>query len=264
MPKALVNGIQIHYETCGQGEPLLLISGLNCDSRLWSFVQGDLKDHFKVIYFDNRGTGQSDCPDIPYTIQTMAEDAIALLDVLKIPQAYVLGHSMGGTIAQMMAHLYPQRVKKLIIANSLIKVHPLYSLLGAIFVQMRKWGLVPPNLMEKVMPLLFSKQFRRSNKDAVKEIIRNFLLNTRSNGRICFNRQFRALWAFNSSAWLKEIKTPTLVIAADEDILCPRDSQKIAKAIPGAKLYTFRNAGHIPLIEKPEEFNRQIIQFLQE
>jgi len=95
MPKIQVNKIDLFYDIQGTGEPLLLIAGFNSDSSSWSAMMPALVKHYQTIRLDNRGVGQSSAPDSPYSIKQMAADAAALLDYLGIPQAHVVGHSMG-------------------------------------------------------------------------------------------------------------------------------------------------------------------------
>jgi pimeloyl-ACP methyl ester carboxylesterase len=104
MPKLKVADINIHYDEYGRGEPLLMIMGLGASSAAWEpdLVQ-ELAKSFRTITFDNRGTGQSDKPDKPYSIEMFANDAAAVLDGLKIPRAHIFGVSMGGMISQELA-----------------------------------------------------------------------------------------------------------------------------------------------------------------
>ena len=100
MPKVKVNAINIYYEIYGTGSPLLMILGLGANITWWGkyFIKG-LADHFKVVVFDNRGTGQSNNPKSQYTVRTLADDAYGLLKALNIENTFVFGHSMGGGIA---------------------------------------------------------------------------------------------------------------------------------------------------------------------
>ena len=104
MPK--VNDIEMYYEVHGEGTPLVLIQGYGGSSTDWipEIIQG-FEDEFKVIIFDNRGTGQSDKPDVEYSIKMMADDVTCLMESIGIQRAHVLGLSMGGVIAQEMANL---------------------------------------------------------------------------------------------------------------------------------------------------------------
>ena len=103
MAKANVNGVNIGYDVCGKGESLVLIQGLGGPRSGWIFQTRAFSKYYRVITLDNRGVGKSDKPSQPYTVRTMADDTIALLDYLGVDKAHVLGVSLGGTIAQEMA-----------------------------------------------------------------------------------------------------------------------------------------------------------------
>ncbi len=110
------NGARLYYEVYGQGEPLLLIMGLGANHLAWSAQVPVYAREFKVIVFDNRGTGQSNFPQgVDCTIPLMADDAAALLDFLGVDSAHVYGVSMGGMIAQEMALRHPEKVRSLIL-----------------------------------------------------------------------------------------------------------------------------------------------------
>lgn len=116
MPKILANGITIDYEITGTGPPLVLIAGLGYPKWMWHKMLPGLAAHFRVITFDNRGVGKSDKPAGPYTAQLLAADTVGLLDALGIEKAHVMGHSMGGFIAQALVLDTPDRVDKLILS----------------------------------------------------------------------------------------------------------------------------------------------------
>lgn len=118
MPKTKSNGIEIYYEIAGEGEPLVLISGLGYPLWQWHKMVPYLSQAFKVITFDNRGVGQTDKPAGPYTASMLAADTVGLLDALGIEKAILMGHSMGGFIAQAFALSYPARVNKLVLAST--------------------------------------------------------------------------------------------------------------------------------------------------
>src|SRR3990167_9486363 len=116
MPKITANNISMHYEQHGTGDDLVLIGGLTSDHQVWKSALRILSQYFRVLIFDNRGAGQTDTPDLPYTTELMAKDTLALMTALNIPRAHIVGHSLGGCIAQQMALIAPDKVKKLVIA----------------------------------------------------------------------------------------------------------------------------------------------------
>ena len=118
MPIVKANGININYSVTGQGEPLVMIMGLNAPQSGWNDQIPLFKKYFQVITFDNRGAGKSDKPQGPYSIRIMADDAAALMDCLGIKKAHIMGMSMGGMIAQEVAINYPERMMKLVLAST--------------------------------------------------------------------------------------------------------------------------------------------------
>lgn len=118
MPKILANNINIHYEIVGTGDWLILIGGLGTDTGIFRLSVPILAQHFKVLTFDNRGSGQTDKPRTPYSIALMAQDLAALMENLQITQAHILGLSMGGRIAMQFAKDFPEKVNRLIIADA--------------------------------------------------------------------------------------------------------------------------------------------------
>ena len=118
MPKATVNGVRIHYNVEGSGEPLFLIMGFSGSRMAWFFQRRAFRKDLQVVTFDNRGVGHSDKPPGPYSMRMMADDVVGLMDHLDIEKAHVLGVSMGGMIAQEIAISHPGRVRKLVLAST--------------------------------------------------------------------------------------------------------------------------------------------------
>jgi pimeloyl-ACP methyl ester carboxylesterase len=114
MPTIVANGNNLYYEVHGHGPLLVLIPGLGYNGWMWHKMIPGLAEKFQVISIDNRGSGLSDKPPGPYTAQMLAADVIGLLDAFDVRQAHIVGHSMGGFIAQAIAVDYPERVDKLI------------------------------------------------------------------------------------------------------------------------------------------------------
>jgi 3-oxoadipate enol-lactonase len=110
MPTIRVKDIEMYYESHGKGTSLIHIGGLAGDARAWTRQIEHLSKHYQVICFDNRGTGRTSCPDMPYSTKLFAEDTVGLMDALGIDRAHSYGISMGGCIAQEIAINYPKRV----------------------------------------------------------------------------------------------------------------------------------------------------------
>ncbi|MEX0998454.1 MAG: alpha/beta fold hydrolase, partial [Thermodesulfobacteriota bacterium] len=118
MPYAQVNGVKLYYEVHGEGDPVILICGLGSQLQSWATQVPIYSKHFKVIVFDNRGSGKSDKPEEKYLTSDMADDTAALMEELGIESAHIVGKSMGGMIAQWLAIKYPKKVQKLVLGCS--------------------------------------------------------------------------------------------------------------------------------------------------
>jgi pimeloyl-ACP methyl ester carboxylesterase len=120
MPFARINQVDLYYETHGSGDPLLLIPGLGSDATTWAQFLPAFPD-FQTIIVENRGSGRSAKPAGPYSTEMMAEDAIALLQHLGIERTHVIGKSMGGMVAQWIAARWPEKVRSLVLASTLMR-----------------------------------------------------------------------------------------------------------------------------------------------
>jgi 3-oxoadipate enol-lactonase len=260
--KLKVNGENLYYEMHGEGKPLVLIAGLTCDTTFWRPIIYRLSHHFQVLIFDNRGVGQSDSPDEPYYIEDMAKDTVCLIKALELENPHILGHSMGGAIAQTIAHKHPDLIDKLIISNSLIKLNSAARLMEQSLINFYKDNVDRKKIIEAQIPWIFSSDFLQDEK-TVEGLINYELTRPHPQTFIGFKRQVEALFQFDSSKWYQKIPHTTLVIGCDEDILCPHDSETLGKNIPRAHYVNFHKVGHAPSIEKPKEFNQAILEFLK-
>ena len=121
MPKIKIGDAGIHYQVHGRGEPILLIPGLASDLSTWKKAVPHLEKHHKVIAFDNRGSGLTDAPKLAFTMATLRDDAVGLLDALEIEKAHVIGWSMGGNVAQEIALRRPERLGALVLMSTFMK-----------------------------------------------------------------------------------------------------------------------------------------------
>ena len=221
----------------------------------------ELAKKFQVLIFDNRGIGQTKDNGATFTLETIAEDTMALVCQLGLIHPHILGQSMGGAIAQIIAKKYSDKINKLIILNSVAifntrTVKAIESLLN-----LRKENISLDLLIETSMPWFFSMDYlaKPENIASFKEIIKSnpYIQSIQDQ-----ERQFRTIPPFDSRNWIDGIKTNTLVIAAEEDIVAlPTESQQLAKIIPNAQFITIPG-GHSSPLEQPKEVNKTILKFL--
>ena len=262
MPNVRVGDVELFYEDAGAGEPLVLIMGFGGDHTAWAFQVPAFAERYRVISFDNRGAGRSDCPDVPYTTRQMAEDTVGLLDALEIDRAHVVGASMGGMIAQELALNHPRRVRSL-------QLHCTYARPDrALLALMDAWRTIraavsPEQWMRIVCLWLFAARTYNERPQFIETIVQTALAAPYPFTLTGFLRQGDAVRAHDSLELLKTLRCPTLVTVADEDILVPpRFSRELAERIAGAELQTISGAGHAYFWEEPEAFNRMCLDFL--
>ena len=246
MPTAKVGDINIYYESHGDGEPLLLINGYGQYSGQWASLIPRLSREYRVIVFDNRGTGQSDKPDIPYTTKMMAADARGLLDAIGVDRAHVFGVSMGGTIAQEFALNYPDRLISLILGCTLCggkNSVPLTKEAGAFLFGPEMAKLPVAERARATAPWLWNKEFIDRHPEAVEWYVETTSkYPTPTHGYRC---QAQALMGHDTYDRLPQITAPTLVIVGGADRIIPAEnSQVLASRIPNAELVVLENSGH--------------------
>ena len=262
MPIAKLKDISIYYEVYGKGVPLLLIGGLGSDSASWFAVVNDFSKYFQTIVFDNRGCGRSDSPNEAYSVSSMAEDTIKLLDFLKINKTHIIGHSMGGYIAQELAIKYPERVDKLILASSA----PISSKRNNIFFkdiynQIEREGRCE-HLIRRWTFWLFTPKLFEDSK-FMDMFITNSMKYPYSQKPEGFKNQVEAIISFDARDKIKNIKAKTLILEGKYDILItPEEAEILAQSIRGSTYQLLDGVAHCIQIENPKLFTDTALRFL--
>jgi 3-oxoadipate enol-lactonase len=257
------DGTRIHYEVTGKSgaTPVLMIQGLGASKNAWNLQRIAMATRFRIISFDNRGAGRSDKPTEPFTLEQMADDALAVLDAAGIETAHVVGASMGGVISQIVAVKYPHRVRSLTLVCTACRNHPWRQELlqswaktaeekGMIEVgkEAAQWVMSPRSFRRLVPAFTWMGPLAalRPRHSFVSQI--DAILNTRED----------------LVDQLSTILAPTMVIVGNQDILTPRgDSEEIAERIPNSELVVISGAAHGLMMEHSSTFNKILIEFLQ-
>jgi 3-oxoadipate enol-lactonase len=271
MPYANANDISIYYEVHGEsGSPLILIGGYAGDIAGWlpEFVEKLATEH-RVILFDNRGTGYSDKPNIPYSMSMFAADTVAVLDALEIEQAHVLGVSMGGMIAQHVGLDHPERVHSLILAcTAAAGVEGPQAVLPvpAIMAELIK----PPSCdraqdVRNGWSLNFTEHFIATHADLLERRLQA-KLDYPAPPAYALQRQLQSIVAtHNAYDRLPEIRCPVLIQMGTEDrLLPPINSRFIADRIPQAQMIEYPGCAHGIIEEATEQVAADILSFLRE
>ena len=257
------DGTRIHYEVTGKpgATPVLMIQGLGASKNAWNLQRIAMATRFRIISFDNRGAGRSDKPIVPFTLEQMAEDAIAVLDAAGIETAHVVGASMGGVISQIVTVKHPHRVRSLTLVCTACRNHPWrQELLQSWAKTAEEKGMIEVG-KEAAQWVMSPRSFRR--------LVPAFTWMgplAALRPRHSFVSQIHAILDTREDLvdQLSTITAPTMVIVGNQDILTPRgDSEEIAERIPNAELVVISGAAHGLMMEHSSTFNKILIEFLQ-
>jgi 3-oxoadipate enol-lactonase len=261
-----VNGVELHYREAGDGAPLVWVMGTGMNGDAWHRYQvPEFSDRYRCITFDLRGSGRSECPDAPYTAGVLAEDLTGLLDHLGVSNAHFVGFSLGAATLQELALSHPERVRSIVLmstwSSTTLEHHVrrhyesrMYALQHAdmeVFRRFAFWMWAPSTVDDRYEDLLELEAF----------------LGTVSGARDVsgYMGHFAADLAHETLERLPEISCPTLVIHGDEDLITlPAYNQRVAAAIPGARLVGIPQGGHLAYLEQPAAMNAAISKFLKE
>lgn len=266
LPYATVENIEIYYETYGQpsAPPLVLIGGWASYRWIWFRQVPTFKEKYRVVVFDNRGTGRSSKPDYPYTMEMMAADTIGLMDTLNIGKANILGISMGGLIAQQIAISHPDRVRSLILSSTHFggpNYIPMDDRTMALLVALPTETITKEQAREMRYRATFSPQFIKANRPILEKI--DEWAEKLPTPLFAQVHQSSATAEFNSEAELSKITAPTLILHGDHDFAVPtKNGELLAERIPNSKLKIIKDAAHFVIIEKYEEFNTEVMNFI--
>jgi 3-oxoadipate enol-lactonase len=250
--------VRIAWEERGDGAPLLLIQGLGYGRWSWDPIVPALAERYRVLWFDNRGIGDSDKPEGPYTAQLMAADALQVLDEAGVDRAHVLGVSLGGMIAQEVASGTPERIDKLILCCTTPggeATVPMPQVTVRLFDE-------APNLPPEVALRRFVENALAA--DAPAELIQELYDRRMANPPDPAGWQAQAAAGRGFEGVNGAIAAPTLIVTGTEDnVVDPLNSDVLAEHIPGAEVQRIDNAGHLFFWEQPDAFVRIISEFLQ-
>ena len=261
--KARVNGVELAYEIGGSGPTLVLISGLGQNSLAWAGVVGAFRQHFRTLVFDNRGTGQSEVPPGPWTIDDMADDAAALIAHLDLGPAAVVGWSLGGSVLQSLLIRHGASLRAGVLLNALPNYTTVQHRWLDAQLALRRSGVAPEALATMTLPWALSPLIL-SDHARTAALVDAMVRNPWPTGIEGYSAQAEAIRVYDSTPGLPDVRTPTLVLVGAEDILTPiAQSQQIASLIPGAELVVLGKGGHSMVLDYPHEVTRTIIGWLQ-
>jgi 3-oxoadipate enol-lactonase len=242
---------------------VLCLSGLGYSSWCWEDFMAAAAGRFRMIAVDNRGTGRSEKPPGPYSIEMMADDAARVLEHLKAPPAHIVATSMGGYIGLSLALRHPKRVKSLVLVNTSkggpdtlpVPQETYEAWHEASFLGAREFA-------EQTMHLSFRRGFLEEHPDVFRHLMERRL--EYPTPPMCWSAQNGACVLFlEKGVDVSTLTQPALVIHGTDDRVVPfENGKKLAEALPNARFVAFEGGGHLTFLEEPEKFAATVTHFL--
>jgi pimeloyl-ACP methyl ester carboxylesterase len=291
MPHAPINGVDLYYETGGQGVPVIFVHGgfpslastLN-DFSLWNWTwENDLAAAFYFIWYDRRGCYRSSVPANGYDVENQALDLALLFDVLHIPSAHVIGSSAGGPIAVTFAALYPHRIRSLTLAGTGTDLFPMddpvSNLIRQLIATLEKEGAEAafaqrPAGVETSLETLWAGDEMRARgrytefQEKEQRLTRQVQTMPEAERARYFAVELRSMQAYmrrdKVQNYARQVTCPTLVLHGGDDRMVPLTwGEALAEMLPTARMHVIPGEGH-SLVHRSVEGRRVVIDFIQD
>ncbi|HTE35131.1 MAG TPA: alpha/beta hydrolase [Reyranella sp.] len=251
------NGTSISCKVSGQGAPVVLIHGAEADHSMFDGFGALLAEHFTVIAYDQRDSGGTRNPPVPYGLAEMADDAAALIAALGHDRAHAFGTSLGGVIAQVLAARHPGRIDRLVLSSTFRAGVPPLSINPDVFPRLAALRGGLPGTAAEIATYFFPAAHIAAHPEVVD------IFNGTS--RAAEQRQRRAgILAQAVTCDLAAITAPTLVlVGADDRLIPPAHTLSLAREIAHARTAVLPGLGHVATLQAPNAVAREVIDFLK-
>lgn len=252
------DGVRLRTRMDGdpQAPPLLLLNSLGTDLTMWDPQIGAWGTHRRIIRFDQRGQGSSDVPLPPYSVEGLGRDALTVLDVNGIARSDVCGISLGGVVAMWIAAARPHRVRRLVLADTAVRVGTEQAW-GQRIATVRAHGM--DEITDHVLARFFSPGFLASGSPTVQAFERTL----RAASVDGYTGSCAALATADLADLVQKISSPSLVIVGTADAATPpADAERLHNLLLDSRLVDLPGAGHLANVEQPERFARLVLDFL--
>jgi aminoacrylate hydrolase len=261
VPTTSIGDAELFYEETGDGPPLMLVPGLGGQGSFWISQVPVFSRDFRTVVHDHRGTGRSTHSRLTYSIEQMADDALRLMDALKIDSAHFVGHSTGGAIGQAIALDHPERLRSLVLSATWAGPDPYFRRLF----ESRRQTLIDSGIEAylRASSLMQTTPWWVSRNDDFLTDLHRVTAASAAPVEILVSR-IDAILRHDRRRRLLEIRVPTLVIVAQDDMITPRFySDELASRSPGAKLIVLETGGHYAPAINSEPYNTAVGSFLR-
>lgn len=262
MPIVQTNEVSLYYEIHGEGFPILLIASVGYDHWFWRHQVEGLIPYYQVIVFDNRGSGQSEKPDGPYSVRQMADDTANLMNALSIHKAHVIGHALGGAIAQELALSYPGFVDRLVLASSTFGGPGAIPITPNALAILSQQGVDQETLVRREVAVSTAPGFAEAASACFEEIVAYRLAMPLLKEP--YQSQILAEVQHNTADRLHRLDAFTLVLNGEfDEVTPPGNADLLASTLPNAGAFILPGVGHIFPLEAPELTNKVLLEFLR-
>ncbi len=263
MQRARINGTELAYEIRGAGDPLVMIHGAQGDQTMFTGLASAYASHFRVLTFDQRGSGLSEKPDMDYSIAMLADDTAALMEHAGFSAAHVIGVSMGGMIAQEFALRHPHKVRSLVLGCTTAGGPRAIRMGGEALAAAYSTAAISAEERGRALAeAAFTKGYIERHPELIPAMIE--ARRQRPIDPVALEHRMQAVLKHDTYDRLPRISCRTLVITGRDDLLISwENSRMLAQRIPGAELIILEPAGHCFWLEQPAEASAAILHFLQ-
>jgi aminoacrylate hydrolase len=261
MARVSIGDAELYYEDTGRGEPVMLVPGLSGRGSFWTAQVEHLARDFRVVVHDHRGTARSTHSRMRYSVEQMAGDVLKLMDALGIESAHLVGHSTGGAIGQVLALDHPRRLRSLVLSATWAGPDPYFQRLF----ESRKGVLLSQGVEAylRASALFLAPPAWISANDGLLTEQHKAALAEAAPVEVTASR-IDAILRHDRRARLPEIRLPTLVIVAQDDVITPRFySDELAARVPGARLVVLDSGGHAAPMLAAGPYNTAVGAFLR-
>jgi aminoacrylate hydrolase len=261
MARVKIGDCSLYYERHGLGFPVLFISGLGGFGSFWQDQVAAFAKKFEVVIHDQRGIGRSDEVDrIGLTVERMAGDVVGLMDGLGIRRAHIVGHSTGGAIAQILAIEHPSRVASIVLSATWTKADAYFRRHFWLRREILQ-RLGPSSYLQATTLFMYPASWIARNNERLRQVEAQSLAGFAPADIVA--ARIDAILAFDRTAELSRIRTPCLVIGAEDDVVTPSYfCEELARLIPDAEIKIFPRGGHYLNQVRAREYNNAVLPFL--